>query len=953
MSTFATIVTHGPALQLIAPSSPLPGGRFNGERLRWVGVPAGTIIHAFATGSVTAVQSGANHGIPGDTSAAWTLLEFSPLPQMDAGAFQQLHGGLPVQMVLVRGGAPVSPVQDDCLISGATLATAPAGAGNTAFFAVAFQDRICRDPLTWANAIAATTRVDGNWAQFVSDLAALAGARTLRLVDPVGRPLTSGTVSVAIDGGAASPVVLTSMMDGDTGIVVPDASHATVTFGSAANPVVAAGISDNGSFQAPLALGNGVRLAQLLDAAQWLAAPDASVAISRWNPDSNVEPIVDGNPYFARLVQDLRAAKPGGAVELAGWAFVKGSLADSTLDWPLVPGADDTQLLPLVNELVAAGVQVKFLVNQFMQFDSPSLDDFSGLVGVLCAIYAALMPLQAFNVLATDPAGFCVWFVAITAVGIILSTGTGENILKGFAEYSKPMVEALNAAHSGIATWTPYPAAFKDNPLVPQPFTIKGFPIDDLSHLGVYHQKYVNIKAAGGALTSYLGGIDINSDRVDTPLHRAIHPFHDVQVRITGPAAKDVIVSFQERLHLHEPSSTPPIATPGSVPAAGSHLVQIARTYFKAKGGSGTTPFSFAPNGESTPINTIKNAIAQAREFIYIEDQYFTPPDDYVQALIDAADPARGVRALFITCPYQTDQPYGGVRRADVLAQLSAHWTTRLSVGAPFRRYLHPTPGLRTNLGRMRLSANLTGAASQATFGPDVHIPEPPFWAFIGNELVLVHAKVGPTSQVDMGSAGHPDMETVQTVEIVRAGGGAGGWGATAGSHAKGDPVTCIQIPGIYVHAKVMIVDDVFLFAGSSNINRRGLYHDGEMNSFTIPQHLKGDPNNPARILRCRLMAEHLGLPPEMGISLFADPISAIPYFTRPWYIGSRRQPLEFFGSVPPDVSLGTSDTIGGAVLGITVGALREVIKGDLWRSLVDPTTELQPMPRLDGPEYP
>jgi hypothetical protein len=125
------------------------------------------------------------------------------------------------------------------------------------------------------------------------------------------------------------------------------------------------------------------------------------------------------------------------------------------------------------------------------------------------------------------------------------------------------------------------------------------------------------------------------------------------------------------------------------------------------------------------------------------------------------------------------------------------------------------------------------------------------------------------------------------------------------------------------------------------------------MNSFTIPQHLKGDPNNPARVLRCRLMAEHLGLPPEMGISLFADPISALPFFQRSWYTGSRRQPLTFFGSVPPDVSLGTSDSIGGAVLGLTVGALREVVKGDVWRSLVDPTTELQTMPRVDGPEYP
>jgi hypothetical protein len=125
------------------------------------------------------------------------------------------------------------------------------------------------------------------------------------------------------------------------------------------------------------------------------------------------------------------------------------------------------------------------------------------------------------------------------------------------------------------------------------------------------------------------------------------------------------------------------------------------------------------------------------------------------------------------------------------------------------------------------------------------------------------------------------------------------------------------------------------------------------MNSFTIPQHLKGDPNNPARVLRSKLMAEHLGLSPEMGISLFADPLSALPYFQRPWYVGSRRQPLSFFGSLAPDIGLGTSDSIGGQLLWLTIGALRESIKTELWRSLADPTTSLEPTPRLDGPQYP
>jgi hypothetical protein len=159
-----------------------------------------------------------------------------------------------------------------------------------------------------------------------------------------------------------------------------------------------------------------------------------------------------------------------------------------------------------------------------------------------------------------------------------------------------------------------------------------------------------------------------------------------------------------------------------------------------------------------------------------------------------------------------------------------------------------------------------------------------------------------------------------------------------------------------------MIVDDLFLSVGSANLNRRSLYHDGELNSFTLPQHLKGDPANPARLLRCRLWAEHLGLPPEMGISLLADPLSAIPLFTaRSWYNGCRRQPLAFFGSTPPDIRLGTSDSKLIQILKLTIGGAEEAAKHEAWRLIVDPTTELEPpskppnppQPRSNGPEYP
>ena len=453
----------------------------------------------------------------------------------------------------------------------------------------------------------------------------------------------------------------------------------------------------------------------------------------------------------------------------------------------------------------------------------------------------------------------------------------------------------------------------------------------------MYHQKHVTIVQADQTRVAYLGGIDINSDRPDTPLHRAKHPFHDLQVRISGPAVQAVFQTYAERAVFHN-APTPVAAVPVAAPAGASHLVQIARTYFKPATPPG--PYAaFAPNGESTPIRTVKAAMAQARDFIWIEDQYFTPPQDHVQALLAAAD--NNVRALVLTVNFATDQPYGSIRREQVLAALQAKWGTRLHLGAPLRRFSHEVPGLTTNLGRLALTAAMDAAIPTAIVGPPGRVPAPPFWAFIGNELVLAYALSGAATA------------TAQGLEIARAT-GAGGWGAQPVAHPIGTPVLAVQLPPIYVHPKMMIVDDVFLFAGSSNVNRRGFYHDGELDSFTVPQHLIGDPRNPARTLRARLMSEHLGLGAEMGQALFADPHSGFAYFAaRTWYEQSHWQSLNFFGTLPPDIPLGAAGSVGGFVMNAAKFTLQAAAKTDVWTLLADPTTGLDPNPGTKGPEYP
>ncbi len=278
MTTFVTPIAHGAGLQRVVPSAAAPALRYKDDPLMWIGVPAGVAINAFATGSIAQAQ-GTSNGVPGNAGASWTLFQLSPLPQMKPAAFKLIAGGLPLQLVIVMGSV-AAPASDELLVAGATLTTAPAGAGSTAFMTIAFQDRLCRDPLTWADAIAASGDCDTGWSQFIADLAALPSARHLRVLDARGFPLTQGSVQVSIDGGAGTNVSLTGAMDGDTGINVPAASRATVVAASAAHPIVAAGDFGCGCVRGTgLQLAPGARMAQILDADQWLAAPDDGVAI--------------------------------------------------------------------------------------------------------------------------------------------------------------------------------------------------------------------------------------------------------------------------------------------------------------------------------------------------------------------------------------------------------------------------------------------------------------------------------------------------------------------------------------------------------------------------------------------------------------------------------------------------------------------------------------------------
>jgi phosphatidylserine/phosphatidylglycerophosphate/cardiolipin synthase-like enzyme len=176
-------------------------------------------------------------------------------------------------------------------------------------------------------------------------------------------------------------------------------------------------------------------------------------------------------------------------------------------------------------------------------------------------------------------------------------------------------------------------------------------PDERVRRFGSHHQKLALIRRAsrGEDDVAFIGGIDLCHGRGDDERHEGDPQpiamderygprpaWHDVQLQVRGPAVGDLAETFRERwvdptpldhqnpwrarirrlLRQPRRASTLPPMLPDS-PSAGRMAVQVLRTY-PAK----HPPFPFAPHGERSVARAYAKALARARSFIYVEDQY-------------------------------------------------------------------------------------------------------------------------------------------------------------------------------------------------------------------------------------------------------------------------------------------------------------------------------------------
>jgi phosphatidylserine/phosphatidylglycerophosphate/cardiolipin synthase-like enzyme len=773
------------------------------------------------------------------------------------------------------------------------------------------------------------------WQAFVAQLATL--EQPLRVLEPGGSPATGHTIRVQ---GGAGPVTLTPTHQGDalTALGVTRAALAGRTLDvSAGDDVIAT--ANGAPFPdglVPITTATSHLTVATLE--NWLS-PQQSAVLARFTRGNVVRPFADGVETFADLFTELNRAVdagPLGAFYVTGYSLHH----DATLG-PEGAATPLRTVQEIAEEMARAGGDPRFLALQMLQLNPTWVRD----VETTAAIVALLLSTAgavatAFQTdSASDQATFFLHAQAIAA-GLFIGAGNLDTLLDSL-ELNRDAIDALDALNGVEAHLDPVDMDVDDNPRAQTANDIVSLALQAQRRFAVFHQKIQVVRNAGG-IHAYCGGIDLNPNRTQTTTHASRSPFHDVHARVNGRAAGELTTTFIERWDRASTTTLTLAAADAlaGLPTAGPDVVQVARTYYRPLAGSGRGFTDFAPDGESTILETLVAAIRRARRYIYIEDQYLTPPLRLTSALRNAAAAVSG--PLIIIVPGSPDQPFGLPRRQAFIQDMQDAWGDRVKVGILRKRFSHASTSITAATGRLWLAEPLGETADIVELAPADRVPSTPFWMTVDGEAMRAYQTVaGFTSPTS--SRLH-----VERADASRL------FGATSGTarkeHKKSAPVAAGSFPSIYVHSKMMLIDDAFASIGSANANRRGYYSDGECNIFALRETV-ADGDNWIRNLRLGLWAEHLGVTPEYARTALLDPAAGLGLFDRKFTVGNR---FTTFAAQPyaTDLALAnefvdTTSKFGGVLMVAKFAAgIAAAIAGAesdaIFDTVVDPSSELE-----------
>jgi phosphatidylserine/phosphatidylglycerophosphate/cardiolipin synthase-like enzyme len=189
-----------------------------------------------------------------------------------------------------------------------------------------------------------------------------------------------------------------------------------------------------------------------------------------------------------------------------------------------------------------------------------------------------------------------------------------------------------------------------------------------------------------------------------------------------------------------------------------------------------------------------------------------------------------------------------------------------------------------------------------------VYIEDQYLWGSLISDALAAALRAAPRLRMIIVVPRHPDRDGRISGRAARA----AQWRAVSNLMAAGGPRVAVydleneRGTPIYVHAKAVVIDDVWAMVGSANLNRRSWTHDSEVACAVLDT--ERDPRHPAdpgglgdgarvfaRELRLRLWREHLGRADDAGDLL--DPVAGFELWRataaglEAWHEGGNRGP--------------------------------------------------------------
>lgn len=904
-----------------------------------------------------------------DDGREYVEVQTDPFPIRNVIA--ELSGGLPTFYLVFPDAIGLAAIDSQIAPASDVLRSD----GTDVSIAVVFQDRVTRDPSLWAAQIlAAMTSVQDNatlWQPFADAITAQtnSGAHApVLLLDQAGEPLRNGDIDLFFGMGAGQTRRVT-MAPADLGdlqrtvVRTNSADPGLWSGGTTAfriRPVPAAGhefqlaliesTNDRGAIN-EITVTPAARHVLATDVTSWFAPQFAIPTgqtvppLARFTRGNDVTHYPNGFEYFDDLFQRLHEAQNanGRFDSVTGWAMYPTAVLRKRR--PSDPAEMPETLKEAAERMAQAQGSSRFLAARFIQLD-PEADEIG--VEEMMAFHFIVIGLLSLDALGvafarTDTAGAVILvglsFANALLVQRLLETG-GATL-----EPSKAGIDELDPIDKTVCVFSPFPSTVADNTAVAQP--VSGFPFDTLfkivRHFGLYHQKFGIVRTDATQHFGYCGGMDLNPNRLDNEDRLARGPYYDVQSKVQGRAVRDLSISFNQRWERDGKPEDDGQALAFPAPSAdalgdpGSDIVQIARTYFRPQ--DSTRALSFAPLGDQTIASTMLAAIRQAKEFIFIADQYLTPPEVYKKAVADKVESGQ-IKKLVIAVPSGNDQPFGEIVRNEFITALRDADNGRgiVHVGYPRRRFTVSDNDLRSSSGKCILGELLPltpGLDPTVVLTPQSRVPKVPFWLAVEGELMWAY------DEAPGAPSGSKRLKVVRGADTKFVKGSASPEGTTTREHQSGVPATVVDFTGIYVHAKLLLVDDVFLGVGSANVNRRGFFHDGEIHLFTMPQSLRASANNPIAALRRRMWADLLDIPSTLAGPLMDDPLAAANLFTRSPFLGNRFTDVD---AVPDHLlfEATTGDSLITTLLKGFVFGVGAIDHQRLFDAIVDPSSQTE-----------